>query len=378
MQETTISTKQRIQWIDALRGFTMLLVVFQHIHSICLHTSTPISLFAITFRMPLFFFISGFIAYNISQITSFGQFKSLVAKKTRIQALPTIVFGLLFTFMGINSVPGDLRDWRKAHLGTPDNLDLVVDFFTSSWKHGYWFTWVLLGLFIIYFVVTYALHRLPRRWTHLTLIGLAVGLFIYSPINSWPCLSSTHTLVGFLSIKHIAHYLIFFVFGNIVACHRPKVLRWLNQQHLSALVILLFLGIYIALQFNHQLWLPKGPLCKWVVIIANFVQQCCGILTMVLLFSKNEQVFSQQTTVGRTLQFIGRRTLDIYLIHYFFLSNMGVLGTYLKSNILSTTLSATLLAAVVVMLSLAVSAILRLSPFLAHYLFGVKYKSTNQ
>lgn len=58
---------QRIGYIDALRGFTMLLVVFSHIETFCydipFNESILSSLF-ITFRMPMFFFISGYIAYK--------------------------------------------------------------------------------------------------------------------------------------------------------------------------------------------------------------------------------------------------------------------------------------------------------------------------
>ena len=58
---------KRIGYIDALRGFTMLLVVFAHVELFCLDIHMEESLIGsifITFRMPMFFFISGFIAYK--------------------------------------------------------------------------------------------------------------------------------------------------------------------------------------------------------------------------------------------------------------------------------------------------------------------------
>lgn len=367
---TSHSTHQRIQWIDALRGFVMLLVVFQHVHSICFHITTPISLFFVTFRMPLFFFISGFIAHRLKAITNFGDYRSLMLKKTRVQALPTIVFGLLFTVMGLQAVPGDLSSYLAAH-PQPDYVDMAQHFFLSAWKHGYWFTWTLLGIFLIYFTVNYLLRRMPRRWVYIVLSVISLALFIYSPINSWPALDCSGWL-GFFSFRHVAHYFQFFVAGNIVACYWQPVLRWLKNQYHSAIVILLFLGISIALRFNATMCLPQGDVTHWVVIFLNLLQQYCGIFTMVLLFCTYESAFSQQKVVGRTLQFVGRRTLDIYLIHYFFLPEMSVAGQYLESNMLLTTLAAVGLAVVIVALSLAVSSLLRCSPFLAHYLFGAK------
>ena len=57
--------KVRIHYIDALRGFTMLLVVFAHVltFGFGMQKSFLSELF-ITFRMPMFFFISGFIGYK--------------------------------------------------------------------------------------------------------------------------------------------------------------------------------------------------------------------------------------------------------------------------------------------------------------------------
>ena len=63
--------KPRLDWLDALRGFTMILVVANHVAGLGFgeewkHSSAiP---FLILFRMPLFFFVSGFLAYKASQI----------------------------------------------------------------------------------------------------------------------------------------------------------------------------------------------------------------------------------------------------------------------------------------------------------------------
>lgn len=66
---------QRLEYIDALRGFTMILVVLAHIINIGYHITdstmeemnTFNNLF-VRFRMPLFFFISGFVFYKHERI----------------------------------------------------------------------------------------------------------------------------------------------------------------------------------------------------------------------------------------------------------------------------------------------------------------------
>jgi fucose 4-O-acetylase-like acetyltransferase len=102
------------------------------------------------------------------------------------------------------------------------------------------------------------------------------------------------------------------------------------------------------------------------------------LLTMVFMFFRHySDFFSDKTVLGRGLQFIGRRTLDIYLLHYFFLprfmmSYADQLQAY-DSKLIEFSV-VMLLAMVVVAICLLMSYIIRLSPFLGHYLFGVKCK----
>ena len=60
---------KRIEYIDALRGLTMILVVIAHINSYTFKAEnvfeyTSLTGFLSLFRMPLFFFVSGYIAYK--------------------------------------------------------------------------------------------------------------------------------------------------------------------------------------------------------------------------------------------------------------------------------------------------------------------------
>ena len=87
--------KTRIEWLDAMRGFTMILVVMFHVstQSFCqLDNSSSSTPFLLLFRMPLFFFVSGFLVYKPTFEWEIKKYISLVAKKVRIQLLPTIIF----------------------------------------------------------------------------------------------------------------------------------------------------------------------------------------------------------------------------------------------------------------------------------------------
>ena len=95
-----------------------------------------------------------------------------------------------------------------------------------------------------------------------------------------------------------------------------------------------------------------------------------------MFFRHYQEFFSDKTVVGRSLQFIGRRTLDIYLLHYFFLPRFlmpyaGLLQNYNNSAIEFVVILS--IALLVLGVTLLASYVIRLSPFLRHYLFGVKY-----
>ena len=70
-EQVNMTKKPRLEWLDALRGFTMILVVAYHVAEMGFGESWRHSSsmpFLVLFRMPLFFFVSGFLAYRASQV----------------------------------------------------------------------------------------------------------------------------------------------------------------------------------------------------------------------------------------------------------------------------------------------------------------------
>lgn len=104
--------KERYDYIDVLRGFTMLMVIYGHfvlkiaqingeeilrIGILCGKIMTRI-------RMPMFFFVSGFFAYAIYDIYLF---RKRITNRIKQQLWPTIVVcGLFILLTGCNSSGG--------------------------------------------------------------------------------------------------------------------------------------------------------------------------------------------------------------------------------------------------------------------------------
>ena len=110
---------------------------------------------------------------------------------------------------------------------------------------------------------------------------------------------------------------------------------------------------------------------------ATAMQGLLSLTGLVILFSffrKKQALFSQETKIGRTMQYVGRRTLDIYLIHFFLLPRSLSIFTLFKDHPMPVIelLASSLIAILIIAVALIISNIIRLSPWLAHWLFGAK------
>ena len=98
-----------------------------------------------------------------------------------------------------------------------------------------------------------------------------------------------------------------------------------------------------------------------------------GVIIVVSFFAKNEASFSKDRVIGRSLQFIGERTLDVYLLHYFFVPiNLEIVGRWLEvycNPIIELFIEMTI-ALIVITVCLIFSKIIRISDYLAKLLFG--------
>jgi surface polysaccharide O-acyltransferase-like enzyme len=97
------------------------------------------------------------------------------------------------------------------------------------------------------------------------------------------------------------------------------------------------------------------------------------VMITVAFFRYYESWFTKQTRLGSALQYVGVRTLDVYLIHFFFLPKLPAFGAWFKANPHNFMLEGTVafaLAVLVVGFSLLTSHVLRVSPFLRKWLFG--------
>lgn len=361
--QTLQNTGKRIEWIDAMRGFTMILVVFAHIESFGifgLGGETVAGKLFQSFRMPLFFFVSGFIAYKADVLWTAATWWASTRKKLIVQLIPTVVIGLFYTCLYKGLAP--------------------VDFVTPVGKMGYWFTIVLLEIFLVVYTVNLCVRTTQpdKRKRHLMWVLVALSAFFYLlrfPLKIFP---AANEAANILSLHYMCEYFQFFVFGYLMSMYRDFFVRMLANRYVTAAVIVCFVSLFSV----KHLCLDAAPtasvgLLKIAATLAETVIAYMGVFTVFNFFRVYRDSFAATTKLGASLQYIGKRTLDIYLLHYFFLPSLPCVAAFLsqKENVVFELLLVLSCSLLVVGICLVVSNVLRTSGFLAQYLFGAKKQS---
>lgn len=167
-----MNTKKRIEYIDAIRGFTMLLVVSVHIYCYCFMQGSVneydlnFNNFFGLFRMPLFFFISGFVFYKTDRYWNFKTIKEFITSKIRVQLISTFLFLLMFCVLYQKGIYNALFDNQKA---------------------GYWFTYILFAYFILYIAIDKTICWIGQKKSfnnQTIIVSFVVGLIIYYITNN--------------------------------------------------------------------------------------------------------------------------------------------------------------------------------------------------
>ena len=133
---------KRIEYIDALRGFTMLLVVYSHVATFCwqvTYKGISINDYLLQIRMPMFFFISGFVLFKAGIVWNIKQTVHFFRKKIPVQILSPFLFFAIYTYT------------HKIPL-----IEGIYDVF----KEGYWFTFVLFIYYVFYVAINFCIRNM--------------------------------------------------------------------------------------------------------------------------------------------------------------------------------------------------------------------------
>lgn len=344
-----MSESNRIEYLDALRGFVMLLVVLGHVPMYCYHHLNGVSFSAIpsTFHLALFFFISGWFAVYSLQVRVYRfmfEVYHLFKKKFVQLVVPTVVFYLLFCWM--------------------NGIDIVDNLWNDKYKGGYWFCIVLFGFYLT-LTITSTITKTEKLGGRLLMLFLALAMMMLNT-NMVTDMLARYNIPNILCLQQW-QYFVFFYMGYLAHRYQTTFFSWLDNGKVMAMAVMTFFGSLL-------LWYQQ-PMNLAEIKLTFLLWGGLGTVLSFAFFRKYEDVFSHETRMGRWLQYLGQRTLDVYLLHFFFLpGNLEWLGRYVMGNGNPTVelFVSLAIAIMVVSLCLLMSNIIRLSPILAHCLFGVK------
>lgn len=216
---------------------------------------------------------------------------------------------------------------------------------------GYWY---LFDLALFY--ATMPLYCLNKRccWWIDAIICCLIEVIFY--IGWMP----ENTLTNVMCLLNAASFYPFFIMGYMLS--KYNVMKFMKKRNwlfsLSLIAYLCMLAYPFQIHAIHTLtWRLLMPLT--------------GILTSFLFFAGREY---KDSWIERQLSFIGKHTLDIYILHYFLISsiNLSMIGLWFKdtNNGLLATLLAVIIAVSVTYISVYAGMFLRKSKFLNNFAFG--------
>ena len=149
----------RLKYIDAMRGLMMVLVVFGHqlfFNQDVWGERSVVTQIMADFRMPVFFFVSGYFVYRKSSDWTSSLVSQTMLRKFQAQVIGTFVFCSLYILLTQN-------DYSLY------NIWCQLD--------KYWFTACLFRLFCIYFFFSILFRRLRARYLIAVLLAIsAIGI----------------------------------------------------------------------------------------------------------------------------------------------------------------------------------------------------------
>lgn len=339
--------KKRLRYINAMRGLAILLVVFSHVTNA--YVKMPITNLSFSgvyymmtmFRMPLFFFVSGFFAFRMADKWTWPTVKRVMTKKFQAQIVGLAVFSFLYGVC--------MRGWKFQFLWT---------------SNPYWFTISLFEMFVLYLAVALIVRKTGSNIPLYMLLGISfVSPFVFNYLTDG--MKMPQWVVG-LQTWHTLNYWPYFMMGIFARRFESFTWKLVDNRYFKAIMIVGFFSLVIFYGCRHKYSL------EWDFVMT--AMRVTGLMTLLISFRSYRDWFDKGTAISNCMSFVGSRTLDIYYLHYFFIPNLTFMKGFLSSgpgnNVLAMLVIGLTISALVIAMCLIISAVLRSSTFLSSWLFG--------
>lgn len=326
----------RLEFLDCLRGFAILLVVFSHVWLLSfgyIDCDAKILQWVDVTMLPLFFFISGYVSkIYFAWVT--------LLKRLRLVMVPTCTMLVIYEVV------------RGCGSHIIEDLD-------SEYKAGYWFPFVLVMINAVHTLISSFVPNKIKQKDLIILALFSVFAVLTIIVKDWDWNNNQATYCRIFSLRLLAEYLPLYIAGLFASKYHSLFEGLIANSWVKGCIMVLFFAL---------LFYSTGGFYKYVIMSLMSVFMCYAFV------KKHQDFFSQETFCGRQLILIGKSTLSIYLIHYFLLLGMHfywiseVFNPESQWIIISAI--AVVLVLVIVYLSMAIRSLIALSSPLYKILLG--------
>lgn len=298
--EKSTSTTKRIEYIDLAKGFCIILVVLYHILQHLRVQSEYVYLLS-TFRMPLYFFLSGLF------FKEYEGFLGFLFRKINKLLIPFCFFYIITSFLYPNILLFfGITDPHTGSLGIQGLWAFILEGKTTNGP--LWFLWCLFIVNILFYLCVTIVKKICVSEVGQTIlltvfcfaIGIANSVFIASHINILGYVDTAMATLPFFCVGYL--------FNKFTDILRPNA--W--DKYLPILIIICFALTFIfggRCSYMHNRY--------WINPIAQYL---CGITgTLFVIFSAK---------IIRHLPFIsywGRYSIMILVTHILILQVLSPL-----------------------------------------------------
>lgn len=338
-----------------LKGLAIFWVVMGHVMTMCIRDIDRAFAFKLigAVHMPLFFFIAGWFTYRV---TADGKVAYPRLGQRALQLLvPLLVLPALWV-------------WYWPHSGLQSPLPATMhDLILQPYKGGYWFTLVLFEVIVIYAVSVPILRKIKNVYAQIAF--LLISWFVIWLISENLVSANTY---DFLSLLFVYRFWPIFLFGAICASHRDWFQQLTTRSWIVTLAILLgACSLYFVVYYWEFNPIYQSILAELGSLVTLHV--CLVIMAVAVVRPWSEKAFAADAKpltrhAAGLWQYLGRKSLAIYLLHYFFLFPLGALVSAMLSMGLGITpcfAVAAFVALAIIAMTLLADAIITKSPLLA-------------
>ena len=300
---STLATNTRVSWIDVVKGFAILTVVFLHTYNGYTHTGLipGMILYWITsFHMALFFVFAGYF-FRLPDTTQ--EIKVKAQKKITSLIIPYVLWGVIIGFIVdnirllIRNKPIEWLDMFWMVL-TGRKFFMVVP----------WFLFALIGVYCVQYLLCLALKKSRRKNTLWLLIN-----FLLLPLGYLVC---HFEFSNYFRLGLVVVSCGFFAFGVVLKqmMEKSASMKWEKQ---------LCIGVniwvsYANKRFGDEVLHTASALCT---IVGLSFTACC-------MESKG-----WLKLINRPLEYLGKNSVIVFLTHPILLYGIRVLEGILKMPI---------------------------------------------